>query len=565
MALAGFFPLGLALLAFRAAGTAPAGAGRGLKSLPQQVDHIWGRCDQERQYPHGGSGCYLEDGETCSGRLSDGPADADVEVVLGNLPASTPDVPVHLTFWAPYESTRSYDPLQSHLNASIYLGFLQSWPKYYDAEFNGGNVPVNESGFATIRIRDPAIYIMHPYLTMPHAYLRVCYSESGDSVVMKPDTLLFGIGEQWVSTKSQDSRIQVVSARAYEASADAVTYDIPHPYAYVSAIHHPDQDDEEEISEETEGVSTTAVTTESPSPELSQMIETAKEALDLDALTYSPVYGCFLENQYYSHYEDGCVDKCEGVAGAYAEGEAVVVAHGQCVRAEVLEDAESFRAEWEVEVHCSDLCGSDAANETLHTVRLEAAGLLDVPFQEVTDVSMQWVEAAAGRRLEQEVRALVLQVSVTTRRVAADVAEPLLGALLTEAPAASALLQMQVASVEQLSSPVDIDPDLSMGEGSDPYEAAYEYVEPSADGSAGEEAAAGSAMPAVIIAVVATCAVLLGALIGATIYWRRQRARLARDVAASKVEDPWEAVPGVMATEIGQPDQEENNTGAGVL
>jgi len=188
----------------------------------------------------------------------------------------------------------------------------------------------------------------------------------------------------------------------------------------------------------------------------------------------------------------------------------------------------------------------------------------DVPFQEVTDVSMQWVEAAAGRRLEQEARALVLQVSVTTRRVTADVAEPLLGALLTEAPAASALLQMQVVSVEKMSSPVDIDPDLSMGAGSDPYEAAYQYLEPSADGTAGETAA-GSSMPAVIIAAVATCAVLLGAVLGAAFYWRRQRASLAREAVASKVADPWDGVPGVQATEIGQPDAEENNTGAGVL
>lgn len=547
-----------ALLALRAAGAAPAAPpARRLRSWAQQLDHVWGRCDQARAYPHGGRGCYLEDGETCSGRLSDGPGDADVEIVLGNLPASTPDKPVHLTFWAPYESLHSYDPLESHLNAAIYKRFIDSFPKYYDAEFNGGNVPVNESGFATIRIRDPALYIIYPYLSMPHAHLRVCSSESGGSVAMRPDTLVFGIGEQWVSTKSQDSRIQVLSARAYEAGAtgstDAVEYDIPQPYTYVSAIHHPD-------SEEPVGATTTAaiVATESQSPELSQMIETAKEALDLDALTHSPVYGCFLENQYYSHYEDECVDEC-------AAGEAVAVAHGQCVRAEVLGAAASFRAEWEMEVHCSDLCGADAANETLHTVRLDAAGLLDVPFQEVTDVSMQWVEAA-GRRLtgHEAARVLLLQVSVTTRRVPADVGAPLLGALLLGAPAASALLQVQVVSVEQLSTLVEIDPDLSMGEGSDPYEQAYEYLEPSAGGRA-REAAAGSAVPAAVIAAIAFCAVLLGALLGAAIYWRRQRARLARDVVASKVADPWDEVPGVRATEIGQPDVEENNTGAGVL
>ncbi|CAK0788188.1 unnamed protein product [Prorocentrum cordatum] len=397
---------------------------------------------------------------------------------------------------------------------------------------------------------------------MPHAYLRVCYSESGDSVVMHQDTLLFGIGEQWVSTKSQDSRIQVASARAYEAGqtdpTDAVAYDIPHPYAYVHAIHHQDQDDSEEISQELGGVTTTAatVTTEPQSPELSQMIEAAKEALDLDALTYSPVYGCFLENQYYSHHEDECVDEC-------ADGEAV--AHGQCVRAEVLDVAASFQAEWELGVHCSDLCGADAANETLHTVRLRAAGLLDVPFQEVTAVSMQWAEAAA-RRLEQEARVLVLQVSVTTRRVSADVGEPLLGALLTEAPAASGLLQLQVVSVEQLSGPVDVDPDLSMGEGSDPYELAYEYLEPS---EAEREAAAGNLLRSLVLAAAAATAaataVLLGAVLGVLLWRKRLRARRAREVVASKVADPWDAVPGVQATEIGQPDVEENNTGAGVL
>ena len=36
--------------------------------------------------------------------------------------------------------------------------------------------------------------------------------------------------------------------------------------------------------------------------------------LDLDALMFSPLHPCFLNNKFYSHYEDACVEWCAGAA-----------------------------------------------------------------------------------------------------------------------------------------------------------------------------------------------------------------------------------------------------------
>merc|ERR1719291_440505 len=95
---------------------APAAAhGRRAQAWSAAADHIWGTCG-----PHWSASeepgvanttCPLVDGWHCASQLSDGPADADIEVTLGNLPPSAPGEDVHLQWWATYKSVNDYDPL----------------------------------------------------------------------------------------------------------------------------------------------------------------------------------------------------------------------------------------------------------------------------------------------------------------------------------------------------------------------------------------------------------------------------------------------------------------------
>eukprot|EP00419_Tripos_fusus_P071542 CAMPEP_0172876880 /NCGR_PEP_ID=MMETSP1075-20121228/105492_1 /TAXON_ID=2916 /ORGANISM="Ceratium fusus, Strain PA161109" /LENGTH=62 /DNA_ID=CAMNT_0013728315 /DNA_START=1 /DNA_END=186 /DNA_ORIENTATION=+ len=53
------------------------------------------------------------------------------------------------------------------------------------------------------------------------------------------------------------------------------------------------------------------------------LIDAAKDALSLNALEFSPVYECFLENQFFDHFSSDCTERCPRNSE---------VAHGQCAR-----------------------------------------------------------------------------------------------------------------------------------------------------------------------------------------------------------------------------------------
>lgn len=523
---------------------------RRLRFVSHYYDHIWGWCDSS-ELTESGLGCYLNDNTTCSSHLSDGPEDADVEVVLGNLPNGS-----HLQFWAAYESTGAYQILDSPVGVSVYIHYLDAFPKFWKPEFNGGNVAVNQTGHATIRVRRPAVYLIHPYLfpAPVHVQLRVCH---GDNVIMYPDRLHFD-GNVSVRTKSQDDPITVVSATPYQGQTpDGVAYNIAAPWGYVHGIVYSSGDD---------GVSTTPYT-----GEISTEIQTAKDALDTSGLEDSPVYDCFLRNQYFSHIQNGCVDEC--LESEDAE-------HGQCARKEQYDGSANFFVKWILEVACTNLCGRDAAQETLHRVRLQAAMLLDVPFQEVAEVILHWQEASSGRRLQVSTRTLELQVTVSTRRWTVEAGRGELDNLIGQnAVRASSLLQLPVKTVTGYSyaDPLDASNVDNIGFGTDPYEPAYQFVTPERIG--GDDSVDENSETVVLVVGLSLGAVALGSILGGGLFCRHQRSRRRREqreVVEGKVADPFEgdappAAPGPVPTEIGQTNTAEvveegsNNQGAGVL
>lgn len=97
-------------------------------------------------------------GGTCPDFSSTGPEDANVEILLGNLPASTANLPVHLHWWAARKSQHPYSVMREVYMADVYDSAQNAYPRYDTGTFNGGNVRIDENGIATIRIRTPATY-----------------------------------------------------------------------------------------------------------------------------------------------------------------------------------------------------------------------------------------------------------------------------------------------------------------------------------------------------------------------------------------------------------------------
>ena len=49
-----------------------------------------------------------------------------------------------------------------------------AYPKYGDADFNGGNQLVGTDGKVTIRVQAPSTYFVTNWISVPHVHLRVC-------------------------------------------------------------------------------------------------------------------------------------------------------------------------------------------------------------------------------------------------------------------------------------------------------------------------------------------------------------------------------------------------------
>jgi hypothetical protein len=128
----------VAMLAALAGLAAGHGDGRRAQSWASASGHIWGSCGDTLKDEVDATSCRLVDGASCWDQLSDGPLDADIEVVLGNLPASTSEDPVHLQWWAAYKSEHEYQPLVNAHGAAVYSNMHTAYPKYWEPGFNEG-------------------------------------------------------------------------------------------------------------------------------------------------------------------------------------------------------------------------------------------------------------------------------------------------------------------------------------------------------------------------------------------------------------------------------------------
>jgi len=154
-----------------------------------EYGYLWGTCVDE--WDNATTQCLLGDTHQCSSHLSEGPADADVEITLGGLPPSggTAETEVHLQWWGTTRSEFDYHALDGPLGAGIFVNMHDAYPLYNSSEFNGGNVRVNENGEATIRVASMASYLVYQWIAFPHIHLRVCTGEH--FVHYTPETVYF--------------------------------------------------------------------------------------------------------------------------------------------------------------------------------------------------------------------------------------------------------------------------------------------------------------------------------------------------------------------------------------
>jgi hypothetical protein len=269
------------------------------------------------------------------------------------------------------------------------------------------------------------------------------------------------------------------------------------------------------------------------------VLDAAAEELLLDALEFSPVYECLSEQNVFDHFAGDCADECPGHADLHA---------GQCVLPKQEGEAVLLTASWQLEVHCEDLCGKSMEKETLHNIRLSVAGHLDIPFQEVAEASLIW-PTANGRRLTGGMQ-VVLSVKVSTERYDLDVGVTSLGAFVDSLGHASQLLGMEVTGATLLADDPEggagsnADGSWTITSDSDPFELAYDALQPRGDSDADARATEETlANPIVIAAVVG--ALVCGGLFG-LLSWKLRQWRLGK-VPKNEPEADLEHRPPVVA------------------
>mmetsp|Transcript_82553 Transcript_82553/g.230843 ORF Transcript_82553/g.230843 Transcript_82553/m.230843 type:complete len:601 (-) Transcript_82553:451-2253(-) len=528
-----------ALLAALVGPAASHESGRRAQTWDSTAGAIWGSCGDNLTDDVDVTSCPLVDGATCWDHLSDGPPDAGIEVVLGNLPASTSEDPVHLQWWAGFKSEHEYQPLVSAHGAAIYNDMHIAYPKYWEPGFNGGNVRVNESGIAVVRFAAPSTYYVKPYLAWPHVHFRVC--KGGAGAAFYYDSLVFAKSVFMVS-RSQGSPIVILSLSRYDSDHGVQNYSIPESIGYLSI---PSTSTATTLTISTTSVSsvvdfssdaysltatTTATISRPATGSLPEILMSAEmEALTLDALEFSPVYDCLVDGTVFDHFSGSCADACPGDAE---------LQYGQCVLPEIEASSRvTLTASWHLEVHCEELCGLGMENETLHNVRLGVASHLDIPFQEVTRTALTWLDAES-RRLSAGARNAVLSVQVETRRH--DEVSGL-GSLRTFVAGSSdigRLLGMSVDKVYVLPEDATIigGPSWTITNDSDPYAWAYSLLLGEQVEGGSHEKAAGSILPVggVVVFVVSVVACLSLAC-GGLLWVSRRRSRWA--LSGSNAED----------------------------
>jgi len=261
-------------------------------------------------------------------------------------------------------------------------------------------------------------------------------------------------------------------------------------------------------------------------------------AMNLDALEFSPIYQCFLDNQFFDYFSSDCVTECPETASE---------AYGQCVRPVMQPKNTTLRAVWSLKVQCTDKCLQNGKDQRLHYTRLALADMLDIPFQEVVKVGFVFTGiAVSSRRLASDPTA-EFQVLIVTQRIDQAEAVTLLTSFLADAREASDIFGFPVDEVAppELSldsawkepSPVSstatngtesISVSEVLSNSTDPYQRAYDREAPrgSVNNFAGLPV---GALPAEAIIGLSGAVVLFGICFGVGAWWRRKRNRLLRD------------------------------------
>lgn len=462
---------------------------------------MWGSCDR---WDRDRSGCHLTSGHKCNAYLSSGPADATFELILADLPPSTNNKSVHLQWFAPYEAPE-FNPLTYRPVWRVYNSPKSAYPKFSDEEFNGGNVRVNETGHAVLRLKAPSTYhVCRNLIRYPHVHIRFCHGE--DYVVDRAETVDFGF-QGPVVRGCNGKRFKVQSFRNITDKAYK---------------QHPLLDKTRTTTSKIVDTSKLATTTNMPTT--SKFLNTGaseekdghlvgNSSFDWDALEFSPVYQCLLERKVYDLTGEGCVDTCPATTE---------LKHGQCVRKAVGIQVQ-LQAAWHLQVHCDDACWKAKTSRTRHILRLAAADHLDIPFQEVLNVVLR-PELTSSRRLaEKEMSAASLYLSINTTRIGASKGQELLEKFIKNIDDASQILGLEVQGLTLVKdTPVQDALDaLKSGEAEDEFAQFYSEVEGEDTVVLGSDTTEG--LPLAAIVAIAGCVLVLGGLISAGLWFKRRQ------------------------------------------
>eukprot|EP00930_Biecheleria_cincta_P021611 TRINITY_DN15973_c0_g1_i1.p1 TRINITY_DN15973_c0_g1~~TRINITY_DN15973_c0_g1_i1.p1 ORF type:complete len:567 (-),score=82.90 TRINITY_DN15973_c0_g1_i1:311-1954(-) len=302
---------------------------------------MWGRCSG---WFHKLKSCILQE-TTCAAHLSEGPADADVEVRLGNLPVFE-NHPTYVQWWAARKSDQPYDPFSNPEEATVFDDMFQAYPRYYDPDFNGGNVQVDGNGEAVIKFRAPATHLIGKHARVPHVHVRVCSSGQRFSIILgrRDKVQLTANGPVAKSEcNNEENKLHIVNFRS---------------------LRPPLQNDLVQTG--------------------MNLANKFWEELDLDTLEFSPVFQCLSSRLLYDHIEGDCAESCP---------QGSVLTHGQCVKPATR--MQSFSATWDLQVcGCDERCWSDKRDMTLHNLRLEIADHMDIPLHEVHELDISFLRGS---------------------------------------------------------------------------------------------------------------------------------------------------------------------------
>jgi len=482
---------------------------RKLFTMSQRHGHIWGRCDR---WDRNRVGCHLKSESQCSDQLSAGPANADVEVRLGGLPPSTSNASVHVQWWSPRKSQPDYKPLENPMETTVYWNVLHAYPKYYAADFNGGNVRVDTNGTATIRIQAPATYRMHCWISMPHLHLRIC---SGMRFVHAPSaTLYFGRRGPFLTGGCQ-SKLPYHILSITDISGSPAALPAPPTPAPTAAPAPADEPLVQQIAVDSPNRNGTKL--------VGLQIKNALAQLDLDALEFSPVYQCFMEGKLFDQFASDCANNC--TAGR-------AIQHGQCVRA-VTGGSVSISHVWEFKALCGEKCWSRKKRVTLHHIRLAVADYLDIPFQEVTTVRLG-LDRAFSRRLAGTVeRSVFLEIHAQSSRIENSHAQDFKRNFITTTEDASELIDLRVLQLASTqSNAVTTTNNLEVTTDTDPYAPAYNELEPKGTTVPSSPT---DLLPTNVIIGIAVGVLVIGAAL-TTFLWMRRRKTQAQAATAKGKE-----------------------------